>query len=247
MATSARLPNPAPGAKPLSVAGISPDPETLWQRLKAASPDLWAGYLANEFVWALAEGTLPEKTFRHYIVQDYLYCLHYSRVLAFGAFKGESAADMQKTARKVLGVLDVELALHRELLDEWGIPMSRLDEVPEAMESIAYTRYLFDICLKGDALEYHTALAPCVLGYAEVGTMLAASPRTRHAGNPYALWIENYTSDEFAGVVDAASEHLESLARERLTEERFPRLVEIFAQTLRLDIAFWNMAQRGEA
>ena len=77
--------------------------------------------------------------------------------------------------------------------------------------------------------------------------MLAASPRTRRTGNPYAPWIEKYTSEGFAGVVGIASEHLESLARERLTEERFPRLAEIFAQTLRLDIAFWQMAERGEA
>ena len=246
MVTSTKVANPESAAARLSVAGISADPESLWQRLKAATPELWAGYLKNDFIWALAEGTLPERTFRHYIVQDYLYCLQYSRVLAFGAFKGESAADMRKTARKLLGVLDVELALHRELLDDWDVPMSALDEEPEAMESIAYTRYLFDICLKGDALEFHTALAPCVLGYAEVGAMLVASPRTRGAGNPYALWIEKYTSEGFAGVVGIASEQLESIARERLTEKRFPHLVEIFAQTLRLDIAFWKMAVRGE-
>ena len=189
---------------------------------------------------------MPEKAFRHYIIQDYLYCLHYARVLALGAFKDGSVDGMRKTTRKLIGVLDVELALHRELLDEWGISPGAVDEVPEATESIAYTRYLFDICLKGDALEFHTALAPCVLGYAELGARLAASPRTRQSGNPYARWVEKYTSDGFASVVGVASEHLENLARERLTERRFPELVDIFARTLRLDIAFWEMAYRAE-
>ena len=56
------------------------------------------------------------------------------------------------------------------------------------------------------------ALAPCVIGYAEIATWLSGEPYVVRDGNPYAGWIEMYASDEFqqaaAGEKAWLNEHL---------------------------------------
>jgi thiaminase/transcriptional activator TenA len=44
---------------------------------------------------------------------------------------------------------------------------------------MAYTRYVLDAGMRSDLLTLRVALAPCVIGYAEIATRLAAQPRTR--------------------------------------------------------------------
>ena len=44
---------------------------------------------------------------------------------------------------------------------------------PPSLEMLAYTRYVLELGLAGDALDLMVALAPCIAGYAEIGAMLA--------------------------------------------------------------------------
>ncbi len=219
---------------------------TLWQRLKAANADVWDEYLENDFIWNLAEGKLSEASYRHYIVQDYLYCINYSRAYALAAYKADTIADMRKSLDTLLAVLDSELVLHRSLLESWGISMADLDSTPESNANVAYTRYILDCGAAGDVLDLHTALSPCVIGYAEVGRLLIDHERTVLEGNPFREWIEQYAGDEYQEVAQAAEAHLEEVAVGRLSEERFAQLAKIFAQTVQLDIKFWEMGFRIE-
>ena len=57
---------------------------------------------------------------------------------------------------------------------------------------LAYTRYVLEAGMRGDLLALQVALAPCVVGYAEIAARLAARPDPRVATNPYRAWIEEY-------------------------------------------------------
>jgi len=46
--------------------------------------------------------------------------------------------------------------------------------------------------MRGDLLALKVALAPCVIGYAEIATRLAARPNALAAANPYNVWIAEY-------------------------------------------------------
>ncbi len=52
---------------------------SLFARLKAACADDWQAYAGHAFVKRLADGTLPEACFRHYLGQDYLFLIHLAR------------------------------------------------------------------------------------------------------------------------------------------------------------------------
>ena len=64
-------------------------------------------------------------------------------------------------------------------------------------ETMAYTRYVLEKGVQGDLLDLHVALAPCMLGYAEIGRALAGCPTAHVEANPYTPWIDMYASDEY--------------------------------------------------
>ena len=84
------------------------------------------------------------------------------------------------------------------------------------------------------------ALAPCVVGYGEIGARLAADPATRMDGNPYASWIEMYAGAEYQAFMQAEVEALDSLAARRGGSARFEQLAATFRTATRLEAAFWQ-------
>ncbi len=219
---------------------------SLWERLKAACPRDWERYLQNEFIWHLADGTLDQRAYRYFIEQDYIYCLNFCRAYALAASKSTNARELRRSISHATEILDGELELQRNLLNEWGVSDDDIDVLPEATANIAYTRYVLDVGASGDLLDLHVAMSICVIGYAEIGAMLIGHERTKLEGNPYRPWVEQYAGCDFQPLADAVSEHLDQLAEGRLTALRFAELAHIFGQTLRLDIAFWDMAFRRE-
>jgi thiaminase/transcriptional activator TenA len=64
-------------------------------RLRAANVSDWAAYTQHAFVRGLADGSLPEPAFRHYLVQDYLFLIHFARAYALAGYKAETLADIR--------------------------------------------------------------------------------------------------------------------------------------------------------
>ncbi|WP_416897229.1 MAG: thiaminase II [Minwuia sp.] len=213
----------------------------LFDRLRDACRDDWQAYIDHPFVAGMADGSLPEAAFRHYLVQDYLFLIHFARAWALAVYKADNLADMRAASEVVHGILDVEMKLHVDYCAGFGISPAEMEAAPEADETMAYTRYVLEAGLAGDVLDLHVALAPCVIGYGEIGARLAADPATKREGNPYLSWIEMYAGDEYREVMDGALAHLDVLAESRLTEARFERLSRTFGQATRLEAAFWQM------
>ena len=67
------------------------------QFLVGASDD-WHCYIDHDFVRQLGQGTLPTESFRHYLVQDYLFLRHFVRAYALVGFKSDNLADMRAAA-----------------------------------------------------------------------------------------------------------------------------------------------------
>ncbi len=213
----------------------------LFDRLKAACADDWRAYTEHEFVRRLADGSLAEDSFRHYLVQDYLFLIHFARAYGLAAFKSDNLADMRAAAETLSGLLNVEMGLHVDYCAGFGLSAADMEAAPEAKATMAYTRYVLEAGLAGDILDLQAALAPCVVGYGEIGARLAADPATRRHGNPYASWIDMYAGAEYQEVAAAAVAALDRLGASRLTEARFGKLARTFAQATRLEADFWQM------
>ncbi len=222
------------------------DEGRLYPLLRAASGDAWSGYVEHAFVRGIGDGTLPERCFRHYLVQDYIFLIQYARAYALAVYKAESAAEMRYALAGVQGILGTELEIHLAYCRDWNLEEADVLATPEDPRNMAYTRYVLERGMAGDYLDLLTALAPCVIGYAEIGRRLLADPATRLQGNRYAPWIEGYGGPIFQQMAVEACEHLDMAASRRLGPDfaaspRYPALVMTFEAATRLEIGFWDM------
>ncbi len=214
---------------------------SLFARLRDACAEDWRAYTEHEFVRRLAGGTLPEGAFRHYLAQDYLFLIQFARAYGLAVYKSETLGDMRGAGLALSAILDVEIGLHLQYCAGWGLDEAAMEAAPEDPATIAYTRYVLDTGLRGDLLDLHVALAPCVIGYGEIGARLAADPATKMDGNPYREWIAMYAGADYQEVAEAARAQLDDLLARRGGPDRVAPLEAIFRQATRLEADFWRM------
>jgi thiaminase/transcriptional activator TenA len=216
-----------------------------FERLKTAASAEWRAYAEHPFTDGLADGSLGEAAFRHYLVQDYLFLIEFARAYALSVYKSPTLADMREAAAGLAAILDVEMNLHVKLCAGWGLSAGDLEQAVPAVEMLAYTRYVLDAGMRGDLLALKVALAPCVIGYAEIATRLAARPNAHAATNPYRDWIAEYSGAPFQEVAAKAQAQLEALADRYATPARETELIAIFKEATRLEADFWQMGWRA--
>jgi thiaminase/transcriptional activator TenA len=222
------------------------EPGSFVGRLIAADREGWRAYTEHPFVAGLQTGDLPEAAFRHYLVQDYRFLIHFARAWALAAVKAEDPTEIRACAATVHALVDEELKLHIGYCAGFGIDEAALLAAPEHPATTAYTSFVLERGLSGDLLDLLVALAPCVVGYGEIGARLLADPATRLEGNPYRAWIETYAGAAYAAVAKAAADQLERVAVQRIggaieASPRWPALVTTFARATALEVGFWQM------
>lgn len=216
----------------------------LFGRLRRDAGDQWERYIRHPFVRGLGDGTLPLPAFRHYLIQDYLFLIHFARAYALAAYKSETLADLRSAAAAVTSIVAVETPLHVKYCAEWGLTEAQMEAAPEDFETVAYTRYVLERGMAGDRLDLDVALIPCVVGYAEVVERLHADPATKLQGNPYAAWIEAYGSPEYRALAARSIAALDDQFARRGSEARYASLLATFTAATRLEEAFWGMGWR---
>lgn len=210
-------------------------------RLIPACQGDWDDYTRHAFVRQLADGSLPQACYAHYLQQDFLFLKQYARAWALAIYKSDTLEQMRANLPAVQGLLDHEIGLHIAYCAEWGLDEAALQAVPEATATVAYTRYVLDCGQSGDQLDLHVALAPCSLGYAAIGRELLQHPDTVLEGNPYRPWIEMYSGEEFQRGAQAHHDYLDALLAElEPGSPRWARLEQIFATATRMEVAFWQ-------
>jgi len=219
----------------------------LFDRLRAARTEAWRAHVEHPFVAGLGDGTLPKAAFDAYLVQDRLFLIQFARAYALAVYKGRDLADMRAAQAGLAAILDVEMDLHVRLCERRGIPLSVLETTPEHRATTAYTRFVLDTGMRGDLLDLHVALAPCVVGYAEIATRLMERPGALDEANPYAEWIAEYAGEVYLQVARAARTQLDRLAERSLTAARFSDLADVFAQASLLEADFWSMGLAAAA
>lgn len=211
-----------------------------------ARPD-WQAYTGHAFVTQLGQGILDKHAFIHYLIQDYVFLKHFARAWGLALVKAQTMGEMKFTARTLDTLVNHEMQLHIGICAEHGIGESVLFNTQEELENLAYTRYVLDSGLQGDFLDMLAALAPCVLGYGEIGIRLK---REGSPGNPYQDWIDIYCGKEYQNFCGQVGELIEQATVRRLGEDyqnnpRWAALSQRFNTATRLEVGFWDMGLRG--
>ncbi|MBE3638651.1 thiaminase II [Mangrovicoccus algicola] len=210
-----------------------------WRRACGAD---WDAYARHPFVEGMRDGTLPREAFHHYLVQDYVFLVHFARAWALAVVKSETMEEMRTAAATVDALVNMEMSLHVQTCAGLGISEDRLFAAPESPANLAYTRYVMDAGIAGDLCDLLAALAPCVLGYGEIGARLGAE-----AGDtPYADWIAAYAGDDYQAVCRDVGAMIDAALARRLgtpftAAPRWDRVTERFRMATRLEAGFWQM------
>ena len=220
---------------------------TLYGNLRRDAGADWNAYVAHRFVRSLADGTLEREEFLAWMVQDYLYLVHYTRAYALLIFKNSTTEQMRSAAEIVHGLLTSEMSLHRRQLEEAGLSGEDIAATPETLETIAYSRYILDCGQAGDVVDLTVTLSACLAGYGEIGLRLLQDPATRLDGNPYRDWIETYGGSAYQDLVIEGLARLEELSASHGGAARYPMLLKQFRQAVRLEAAFWNAGRSALA
>ena len=144
----------------------------IFSNLRKKNISNWLLYTQHEFLKKLSEGTLKKNYFLNYLKQDYLFLIQFSKAWSLAVLKSDNLDEMKISARTVNDLINFEMQLHIDLCDEYGISKTDLESTDEQNENIAYTRYVLELGYSGDFLDLLSALAPCVLGYGEIGLNL---------------------------------------------------------------------------
>jgi thiaminase/transcriptional activator TenA len=214
------------------------------EELLAEALPIWDAQLEHPFVRGIADGTLPEDTFRRWVVQDYLYLKEFARVFAWAAAKSDRLESMGWYASALDLTLNTEMELHRQYARRFGLTPQDLENGAMWPTNRAYTDFLVRTAADGDLAELVAALLPCAWGYVHIGRKLAAEapPSDRR----YAEWIAQYASPEFVAAADWLRAEMERLARDASPVKK-SRLVELFVLSSRYEWQFWEMCWRGES
>lgn len=207
----------------------------------------WNDYVHHRFVEQLGDGTLPQDCFLHYLIQDYVFLVHFSRAWALAVVKSESLEEMKTAAATVDALVNHEMQLHVQICREAGISEDAIFSAEEAVENLSYTRYVMDAGFSGDFLDLMAALMPCVFGYGEIGARLMT---TGAQDTPYRNWIETYASEDYQGLCRTVAAMLETAVTARLgavpkESPRWAALSARFRTATRLEVGFWDMGLRG--
>ena len=212
--------------------------------LKEKNLKNWLLYTKHDFVNLLSSDTLKEKYFLNYLIQDYLFLIQFSKAWSLAVLKSDTLEEMKIAANTVNDLINFEMELHIKLCGSYNISKNDLESANEENENIAYTRYVLELGYSGDFLDLLSALAPCVLGYGEIG-MNGKNLKIKTL--MYQKWIDTYSSDEYqdvcknvANLIDQA--FLLRLGSDYVTTYKWNKVNKIFNKATLLEIDFWNMA-----
>jgi thiaminase/transcriptional activator TenA len=208
--------------------------QTAWHQTQALRRSIHALAFNSE----LAGGTLARERFQHYIIQDALYLVQFSRALALAAAKAPDAETLQAFAQSAQNAVAVERALHEHYLRAFGVDPAALAGTEPAPDCLAYTSFLL-------ATAYHepwevlvAALLPCFWIYWDVGCAIAESAAR---DNPYRAWIDTYADPRFGEAVQtviAIADRAAAAAGEPVRG----RMLAAFTRAAQYEWLFWDGA-----
>lgn len=196
---------------------------------------IYHAILEHPFNQELMKGELSRDRFAYYIEQDSLYLDDFARchALIAGRIGSEYGLNFLKYAN--LAYVAEQEVVHEFFTKTYGFEKS--GRISPA--TLGYTSYLLRLSSL-ECVEVGVAgILPCFWVYRDVGLFIAQ--RADLSTNPYARWIETYSSEDFDTVVEEAIDICNVLAS-RTTDSVRQGMLQAFYRSTCLEWHFWHDA-----
>ena len=186
---------------------------TFSQNAWSSVESIYQAIIDHPFNLELAAGTLDREKFQFYMKQDALYLVDFARALALSASKAPNPNDLVLLLEFSKGAIVAEKSLHEYYFEHFDITL----DVERAPSCFTYTHFLIASVSHHGYETGIAALLPCFWIYREVGKHIHANSEP---GNPYQQWIDTYSGDEFATIVQNAIDLTDRVAEEANKNQR---------------------------
>lgn len=190
------------------------------------------------FNQALADGTLTEERFKHYIIQDAHYLIAFGRSLAVAAAKADNPDGIIQFTEAAKIAIVVERALHADYFKRFGISTADFEATPLSPICHHYSNYLVATAWAEPYPVALAALLPCFWIYAEVGKDIHGRSA---ANNPYQAWVDTYAGKDFHDAVNGVIATTDRVAAKQ-SPETLEAMHHAFTRATQLEWMFWDSA-----
>ena len=208
---------------------------------KAALP-VFKNILAHPFVTGLADGTLPQDVFAHYIRQDALYLESYARTMSAIAVRLPKQEQRDLMTGFIRDTLAAERYMHElyQSMNEKLLPPVPTKASPTCQ---LYMSYEARLAATAPVEVACAVILPCFTVYQQTGAHLLAACKKN--GNPYKDWIDAYADPSFDKATRAAVALCDELADKASADVR-KEMTDAYVLATRMEWMFWDSAYRME-
>lgn len=203
----------------------------------------WEQYLHHDFIRDLANSKLKMESFKHYLVQDYIFLKNVSKIYALAVYKSKDINDLKFFSLELQALLDENLLQHIKFCEQQGISKDELRNTEEEISTIAYTRYLLDIANSYSLNEILVSLAPYMVGHydfaARIGKQIIFNPKIE----PYKIWIDIYKDEKYVNSVKNYENFLNDKIKNVQAESKDgENILKIFKTALKCETSFFEQS-----
>ena len=210
--------------------------KTYFYKLKSSCNKEWSEYTDHKFLSDLVSNKLPDKNFKKYLIQDYIFLQQFLKILALSVYKSNSFEEINRSINFIKGI-DHEIKLHVSYCKKWGIPLKSLNNIKVEEANSAYTNHVLNVGKNGNNLDIFSCLSPCIIGYGEIGFKIAKIKSWKKS--KYSSWIKMYSSKEYQQIARENIDYLDSLFKKN-KKKNLTKLKKNFKKSTILERKFWE-------
>ena len=210
--------------------------KTYFYKLKNSCNKEWSEYTDHKFLSNLVNNKLPDKNFKKYLVQDYIFLQQFLKILALSVYKSNSFEEINRSVNFIKGI-DQEIKLHVSFCKKWKIPLKSLNNIKVERANSAYTDHVLNVGKNGNNLDIFSSLSPCIIGYGEIGYKLTKIRNWKKS--KYSSWIKMYSSEEYQQVAKDNIDYLDILFKKD-KNKNLNKLKNNFKKSTILERNFWE-------
>ena len=210
--------------------------KTYFYKLKNGCNKEWSEYTDHKFLSDLVSNKLPDKNFKKYLVQDYIFLQQFLKILALSVYKSDSFEEINRSVSFIKGI-DHEIKLHVSYCRNWKIPLRSLSNIKVERANSAYTDHVLNVGKNGNNLDIFSCLSPCIIGYGEIGFKLSKIKNWKKS--KYSTWIKMYSSKEYQKVAKDNIDYLDILFKNN-KNKNITKLKSNFKKSTILERNFWG-------
>ena len=208
------------------------------EQLRSEAEPIWRQIFQHPFLQGIKDGTLPEETFRYYLIQDYLYLEGFGRTVALALAKAPTSQMFEELAHRVM--TPVERPLHPQLFAAAGLTQSAAENAVRSPANTPYVNHMLQTASLHGLGPTAAALLPCPWTYHLLREEVGQSEHPI-----YGQWTRFYVEGLLEGSVTAWRGFVDQMAEDASPIEK-DAMRQAFLTSSRYEYMFWDAAHNRQ-